>query len=64
MSELEAFSDFERRLQQRVSTRVVPFAWGEAFLDDDLPTRYYSNYLRAILVRQEVRFLFHCPRMG
>ena len=47
MNELEAFADLERRLQRRVSTRVVPFAWGEAFLDDDLPTRFYSNFLLA-----------------
>jgi ribosomal protein S18 acetylase RimI-like enzyme len=47
MNELDAFADLERRLQRRVSTRVVPFAWGEAFLDDDLPTRFYSNFLLA-----------------
>jgi ribosomal protein S18 acetylase RimI-like enzyme len=47
MHELDAFADLERRLQRRVSTRVVPFAWGEAFLDDDLPTRFYSNFLLA-----------------
>ena len=45
MNELDAYADLERRLQRRVSTRVVPFAWGEAFLDDDLPTRFYSNFL-------------------
>jgi ribosomal protein S18 acetylase RimI-like enzyme len=47
MNELDAYADLERRLQRRVSTRVVPFAWGEAFLDDDLPTRFYSNFLLA-----------------
>lgn len=43
---LEAFTDFEGRLLRRLSTRVVPFAWGNAYLDDDLPSRYYSNLLR------------------
>ena len=47
MNELDAFADLETRLQRRVSTQVVPFAWGEAFLDDDLPTRFYSNFLLA-----------------
>jgi ribosomal protein S18 acetylase RimI-like enzyme len=47
VNELDAFADLERRLQRRVSTRVVPFAWGEAFLDDDLPRRFYSNFLLA-----------------
>jgi ribosomal protein S18 acetylase RimI-like enzyme len=46
-NELDAFAGLETRLQRRVSTRVVPFAWGEAFLDDDLPTRFYSNFLLA-----------------
>jgi len=43
---LGAFTDFEGRLLRRLSTRVVPFAWGNAYLDDDLPSRYYSNFLR------------------
>jgi ribosomal protein S18 acetylase RimI-like enzyme len=43
---LDAFTDFEGRLLRRLSTRVVPFAWGNAYLDDDLPSRYYSNLLR------------------
>ena len=47
MNEIDAYADLERRLQRRVSTRVVPFAWGEAFLDDDLPTRFFSNFLLA-----------------
>jgi len=32
-------TDFEGRLLRRLSTRVVPFAWGNAYLDDDLPVR-------------------------
>jgi ribosomal protein S18 acetylase RimI-like enzyme len=43
---LAAYTDFEGRLLRRLSTRVVPFAWGNAYLDDDLPTRFYSNFLR------------------
>jgi ribosomal protein S18 acetylase RimI-like enzyme len=43
---LEAFSAFEGRLLRRLSTRVVPFAWGNAYLDDELPQRFYSNFLR------------------
>jgi ribosomal protein S18 acetylase RimI-like enzyme len=43
---LDAFTAFEGRLLRRLSTRVVPFAWGTAYLDDELPQRYYSNFLR------------------
>jgi ribosomal protein S18 acetylase RimI-like enzyme len=43
---LEAFTAFEGRLLRQVSTRVEPFEWGTAFLDDNLPQRYYSNFLR------------------
>ncbi|HEV8089043.1 MAG TPA: GNAT family N-acetyltransferase [Actinomycetota bacterium] len=46
MDPLEAFTAFEGRLLRRVSTRVAPFEWGTAFLDDNLPQRYYSNFLR------------------
>jgi GNAT superfamily N-acetyltransferase len=46
MDPLEAFTAFEGRLLRRLSTRVVPFAWGNAYLDDELPQRYYSNFLR------------------
>lgn len=46
MDPLEAFTAFEGRLLRRVSTRVEPFKWGTAYLDDDLPQRYYSNFLR------------------
>ena len=46
MEPLEAFTAFEGSLLRRVSTRVVPFEWGTAYLDDDLPRRYYSNFLR------------------
>jgi ribosomal protein S18 acetylase RimI-like enzyme len=43
---LEAFTAFEGRLLRRLSTRVLPFEWGTAYLDDDLPQRFYSNFLR------------------
>ncbi len=43
---LEAFTAFEGRLLRRLSTRVVPFTWGNAYLDDDVRSRYYSNFLR------------------
>ena len=46
MDLLDAFTAFEGRLLRRLSTRVVPFAWGTAYLDDELPQRYYSNFLR------------------
>lgn len=46
MDPLEAFTAFEGRLLRRLSTRVVPFTWGSAYLDDDLPQRFYSNFLR------------------
>jgi ribosomal protein S18 acetylase RimI-like enzyme len=44
--------DFERGMrlawdvQERTSTRIVPFRWGRAFFRDDLPQRYYSNFVR------------------
>ena len=46
MDALEAFTAFEGRLLRRLSTRVLPFAWGSAYLDDDVPSRYYANFLR------------------
>ncbi|MCI0632568.1 MAG: GNAT family N-acetyltransferase [Actinobacteria bacterium] len=47
MDELRAFADLKRRLLERLSTRVVPFRWGTAYLDAEFPTRYYSNFLLA-----------------
>lgn len=44
--------DFERGLglelavQERTSTRIEPFPWGRALYRDDLPQRYYSNFVR------------------
>ena len=36
----------ERAVQERTSTRIEPFAWGRALYRDDLPERYYSNFVR------------------
>jgi N-acetylglutamate synthase-like GNAT family acetyltransferase len=45
--ELRAFFGLERRLLELLSTRVVRCTHGVAYLDDDFPTRYYSNFLLA-----------------
>lgn len=45
--DLRAFFDLDRRLLERLSTRVVPCRFGVAYLDDEYPTRYYSNFLLA-----------------
>ncbi len=37
---------FERLLQDRTSTRIEPFRWGSALYNDDVPERYYSNFVR------------------
>jgi ribosomal protein S18 acetylase RimI-like enzyme len=42
-----AFFGLERRSLERLSTRVVPCTSGVAYLDDEYPTRYYSNLLLA-----------------
>lgn len=47
MNELRTFADLERRLLERLSTRVVPFRWGTAYLDAEFPMRYCSNFLLA-----------------
>jgi GNAT superfamily N-acetyltransferase len=36
----------ERSLQDRTSSRIEPFPWGSALYRDDLPERYYSNFVR------------------
>ncbi|MEP6973494.1 MAG: hypothetical protein ABI869_05040, partial [Actinomycetota bacterium] len=36
---------FERDLVARVSTRLVPFAWGTAYLNDGYRERWDSNFL-------------------
>jgi ribosomal protein S18 acetylase RimI-like enzyme len=41
----ERIRRFERSLEDRLATRVEPFAWGRAFLDDRFPKRYDSNFL-------------------
>lgn len=37
---------FFHLLQERTSTRVEPFRWGTALFNDDIPERYYSNFVR------------------
>lgn len=44
-SDAERARSFQRALAERLSTRVEPFAWGTAFLDDRHPLRYDSNVL-------------------
>jgi GNAT superfamily N-acetyltransferase len=38
-------SDLERRFTQRLSTRTEPFPHGVAYLDEEFPERYVSNFL-------------------
>ena len=35
-----------RWLQDRTSTRVEPFRWGTALFQDEIPERYFSNFVR------------------
>jgi ribosomal protein S18 acetylase RimI-like enzyme len=48
--------DFERALsfvhlvQDRTSTRIEPFPWGSTVFNDDVPERYYSNFVRLPLL--------------
>lgn len=37
---------FERLLQDRTSTRIEPIPWGKALFNDDIPERYFSNFIR------------------
>jgi GNAT superfamily N-acetyltransferase len=39
--------EFERRWYERCSTRVEPFEFGVAYLDEDYRQRYFSNFLLA-----------------
>jgi len=43
--DLAAFFELERGLLELLSTRVVPSRFGVGYLDDEFPTRYYSNFL-------------------
>jgi ribosomal protein S18 acetylase RimI-like enzyme len=45
-TDLDRAFDFARWLQERTSTRIEPFRWGTALFNDDLPQRYYSNFVR------------------
>ncbi len=44
--DLERADAFTRGIQDRTSTRVEPFRWGRAMFNDDIPQRYYSNFVR------------------
>jgi ribosomal protein S18 acetylase RimI-like enzyme len=45
-SDFERAVAFERLLQDRTSTRVQTFRWGSALYNDDIPERFYSNFVR------------------
>ena len=38
-------ASFERRLDERLATRIEPFRWGTAYFDLEFPRRYASNFL-------------------
>ena len=44
-TDLERTLAFERRIVERVSTRLVPFPWGTAYLNDGYRERWDSNFL-------------------
>jgi GNAT superfamily N-acetyltransferase len=44
-SELERIEAFDRELFARTSTSVVPFSHGTAYLNEDFPLRWDSNFL-------------------
>jgi ribosomal protein S18 acetylase RimI-like enzyme len=47
MDDLARFSALDRRLLDRLSTRIEPFEHGFAFLDEEYRDRYDSNFLLA-----------------
>ena len=46
ISESDRAVAFGRLLQDRTSTRIEPFRWGSALYNDDVPERFYSNFVR------------------
>jgi ribosomal protein S18 acetylase RimI-like enzyme len=46
MNELDRAFAFAWWLQERTSTRIEPFPWGAALFNDDIPERYFSNFVR------------------
>ena len=46
MSDLDRAFAFAWWLQETTSTRVEPFRWGAALFNDDIPDRYFSNFVR------------------
>ena len=47
MDDLTRAFEFERRWFERCSTRLERFEFGVAYLDEDYPQRYFSNFLLA-----------------
>jgi ribosomal protein S18 acetylase RimI-like enzyme len=45
MDDFHRFIAFERRLVERLSTRIIPFEHGVAYLDEEYRARYSSNFL-------------------
>jgi GNAT superfamily N-acetyltransferase len=45
MGDIDRFFAFETRRHSLLSTRAEPFEGGVAYLDDDYPERYVSNFL-------------------
>ncbi|MEO8477520.1 MAG: GNAT family N-acetyltransferase [Actinomycetota bacterium] len=43
--ELARADAFARRLDERTTSRVIPFPGGRAYLDDDYPIRFTANFL-------------------
>ena len=46
MSDLDRAFAFAGWLQDVTSTRIEPFPWGTALFNDDIPERYFSNFVR------------------
>jgi ribosomal protein S18 acetylase RimI-like enzyme len=46
MNDLDRAFAFAHVLQERTSTRVERFRWGTALFNDDIPQRYFSNFVR------------------
>jgi ribosomal protein S18 acetylase RimI-like enzyme len=44
--DLQRATAFAWRLQERTSTRIEPSPWGHALFNDDIPQRWYSNFVR------------------
>ena len=45
-SDLDQAKLLGRWLQDRTSTRIEPFHWGRALFNDEIPERFFSNFVR------------------